>query len=142
MLLRMGGAALRRVLCKAWGEMMPISWTEWGRRLSFHWRLEPGARRTPGNSGCLAFGALGIGEPWSQYPGSDAGSSERSPQTSSSSSWQPEQERGTCRWVTRGAQGRCERASWTQCNETFQRLMRHMRKEIGQSQWNLNSLVW
>ena len=72
-LLRMGGAALRRVLCKAWGEMMPISWTEWGRRLSFHWRLEPGARQTPGNSGCLAFGALGIGEPWSQYPGSDAG---------------------------------------------------------------------
>ena len=133
MLLRMGGAALRRVLCEAWGEMMPISWTEWGRRLSFHWRLEPGARGTPGNSGCLVLERWGLDSPGVSTLGQMLDSSERSPQTSSSSSWQPEQERGTCRWVTRGAQGRCERASWTQCDETFQRLTRHMRKETGKA---------
>lgn len=113
-LLRMGGAALRRVLCEAWGEMMPISWTEWGRRLSFHWRLEPGARGTPGNSGCLAFGVLGTGEPWIPQrghlrpPPAVAGSQSR--------------REGHGRWVSRGAQGRCERASWTQCSETFRGL--------------------
>lgn len=57
--------------------------------------VRAGARGTPGNAGCLVCGVLGIGEPWSQYPGQMLDSSERSPQTSSSSSGQPEQERGT-----------------------------------------------
>lgn len=103
------------------------------------------ARATPGNAGCLACGVLGIGEPWSQYPGSDAGFLREVTSDFLQQQWAARAGERDVAGVAGGSPGEHRedvKGPPGHSGETFQGLTYHMKKKIRQSQWNLNSLVW